>query len=635
MKKCIAPLIILVVLFSTLISASAETSKMEISFKLGSDTVNVNGKTMKTEKTFAQDGNVMVAAEIISQGFGANVQYNSTDKSVTVTYQDVTILLFIDQKKGMLNGKEISIASGPVLQGDVVMLPIKFIAESFGADCTFDGKTQEVKVIKEIAGDKSIKDFSLILKKTAKDKVGDSYYKWEMTFPKGLKISDRSFDGRNTSFEAMDGSYQIYINIYQNNHDTINSLMTTDLNYFSDYTLVSQGKVKKDNLEYSKSVFKSDYGVWQVRNYLSDQWVFELSLYMDDYEKYINSTVDKDILDTFSLGYQAESQLEDLSDISKEGFRKYEDKTLKFSVDVAPEWAKDEYSNKYNTIEFFDAVSDSSDFNNQFCVNMYSYETGFTLDHWVKNIYQNLQDYINPDYYKIIKEENGVINGVPCKKIYYSQNLPGETVYSCDVLLLGKHYKYNVFYYLNSATYENPQKLALFEKALNSFKFSEPDPQKVGSLMDPYDIEQTNEKILKSNAQYKWSMEISANYKPQEDNNDRDQAFYSNDRITMQLIVQKNIQLEGMIEYLDEDLAKGLKLGTHKEVDKKVINEKGTKVYQYTYLVEVNEVEVALQSYLLSKNGNLYVVDIACPKMYLSENHKKEMEEIWQSMKFD
>ncbi|WP_148133836.1 copper amine oxidase N-terminal domain-containing protein [Candidatus Formimonas warabiya] len=637
MKRLWIPIMVLLILFCSVISVSAESSTIELSFKLGSDTVSVNGKNVKTQATFMENGNVMVAADIFKEAFGADIQYKDAGKSVTIKYADTTITLYVDQKKAVLNGQEITIAQGPVMKGTIIMLPVKFIADSLGAECTFNSKTQEVKVIKEMAGDKSIKDFSLILKKTVKSQVGDSYYKWQMNFPKGLKISDRSFDGRHTNFESQDGTYVIYISVYDRADDTADSLMATDRDTYSDYTLVSQTTGKKDTSVYTKSVFKGDEDVWEVRNYLGDQWVLEVSLYMDSYEKYMNNGIDKEILDTFTLNYRAESQLEDLSDVSQEGFRKYEDKNLKFSLDVAPEWTKDEYYSKYNTIDFFDVARDSSESNSQFSVHMFSFPAGYTLDDWVKAMYQDFEENVNPDYYKIIKEENGTIKGIPCKKIYYTQNISGETVYSCDAFLIGKNYKYNVFYHVSAETYQDAKKLAKFERALNSFAFTEPDSKKVGPLMDPNDIEQPSSKIVKKNAQYKWSMEIPAYFTPLEDNNDQDSAFYGSDEtmLSVRLSVLKNVQLEAMIEYFDEEFAKGVKLGTNQEADKQLITAKGTKVYQYKYVVELDQTKVRVESYFLNKNGNLYVVDIFCPEFSLSQKHQQEMEEIWQSMKFE
>ncbi|MGE5632687.1 MAG: hypothetical protein ACM3TR_16595 [Caulobacteraceae bacterium] len=83
-----------------------------------------------------------------------------------------------------------------------------------------------MSVIKETATDNSIKDFSLLLKKTTKELVGDSYYNWSMRLPKDVKISYRSFNGSYNTFKSIDESYFLYLSVKElGANETLDTIM--------------------------------------------------------------------------------------------------------------------------------------------------------------------------------------------------------------------------------------------------------------------------------------------------------------------------------------------------------------------------------------------------------------------------
>ncbi|HEY9062203.1 MAG TPA: copper amine oxidase N-terminal domain-containing protein [Pseudobacteroides sp.] len=614
--------------------ASADSSTVEISFKVGDSVLKINGKDVKVQTPYVENGTTLVPVAVITQAFGADVKWNAAEKSVNITYGETLIKLVINDKTAYVNGTKSVLLKAPVIKNSVTMVPLAFISENFGADVSYEKNTKQITVSKVIAGDKSIKDYSLILKKTTKSKIGDSYYKWSMNLPKELRIADRNFDGTFTAFDALDESYSISVGIFDKDDDSLDTLMASLREDLSEYTLVSQSKKTKDGQEYSKTVYKGDQ-VIDVRYYIKGERVFKVTLYMDEYEKYIESSVYTDIVDSFTADYVENSSTEDLSDISKEGYRKYEDKKLKFSMNVSPEWFKLDNEKTPNVVEFYNGSKSNEDFNDSLNIDMYSTESGFTADDWVKKLLKDMEERYNPKYYNILKQEDGEISGAKCKKVFYTQKIGGDNIYSCDIFIVGKKYRYNVYYHIKSETYNNSKKLAEIENALSSFKFTEPDASKIGELMNPRDAEDNVSTINRQSTKYKWAVNLPVSWTADSINNNEDKVSYSLNMRSFSMIIVDEVPIDNFIAYLDDDFDKKLKVGTLKTTNKQILDEKGTKVYKYSSSRALGKEIIWIDSYILSKNGHLYVIDLTIPEAYLSEKNSKVLFDIWQSLKFE
>lgn len=631
--------VFLVVLFVFIgifsVNSLAESTTVEISFKVGDSVLKINGEDVKVEKPYVENGTTLVPVAVIARAFGADVKWNAAERSVNISYGETEIKLIIDKKTVYVNGTSSELLKAPTIKNNVTMVPLRFISENFGADVTYDNKTKEIFVSKVIAGDKSIKDFSLILKKTTKSKIGDSYYKWSMNLPKELRIADRSFDGTYTAFKSLDESYAITVGIFPKEDDTLDTLMASvreDLG--GSLTLVSQGKKVKNGQEYSKTVYKGE-GVIDVRYFIKGERIYKLILYAEDYNKYNSSTIYTDLLDSFTTDFAQNSSIEDLSDVSKNGYRKYEDKNLKFSMDVSPEWFKVDNESTPNVVAFYNSPESTKEYYDSLHIDMYSVEKGITAKDLVYRMVKEMQDEINPDYYKIFKQEDGELNGVKCSKLYYMQKVNGMDIYSCDIFIVGKNYKYNIYYHIASDTYNDKKKLEEIENALNSFKFTEPDATKIGELMDPNYYDDMDSTVKRQSKKYKWSVNLPTSWVADARGNNEDQVLYSSGLKVFTLVVKEGIAIEDFISISDEDIAKNLKLGTLKESKKEVLNEKETEVYKYVSTEVIRKEKFYVENYVLSKNDYLYIVTLSIPEANLSEKNKYLLDDIWKSMKFE
>jgi len=587
MKKVIVLLFLVILTFCVFSTAYADSvEKIEISFKVGDEILKINGEDVEVQKPFVVNGVTLVPLRVITEAFGAKVEWNGEEQSILLKYDNVEIKLVIGSKTAVVNGVETTMLEAPVLKDGVTMVPLRFITENFGADVTYIGETKEIIVVKEVVGVNSIRDFGLILKKTTKERIGDSYYNWSISFPKQLEIDYRSFDGRINRFSAKDDSYSLLLTISRHNGETIDSLHSEMLEDLSYYTILSQGKFKnEDGDEYIRFSSRDSSSAYEDRAYVKDGRIFAVSLTVNDYKNYTGSDEFKKLMDSFRLVFPKDDTTEDLSDVNSKNYRTYQDKTIGWSIEVPAEW--DFYSNSDvgNDISFDGTFADDGIFNNSVHVRMYSIEEGMTLDEFFKKEIEEINEYYNPELVKILEQKDSTINDIESKELLVSINYGDMTVYSKYIYVFGEKYRYVIWYSMEETEYNKSAARNKLEYAIKSFKFTEPKEDEVGVLTDPNFINTGSSLRKVSGNKYKWLFEIPSTWTPDGVINRETMAGYSYDKYAMRmtLSVLDNITYNDYIDYYENTLVKTATVtGMFSIVDSKTAYEKGAAIKKYT-----------------------------------------------------
>lgn len=84
-------------------------------------------------------GRVRVPIRFVSEKMGATVSWEQSTKTVTITREGLTIALQVDNPTVRVNGQEKTLDAPPVLSNDRVMVPLRYIAEIFGATVDWVG----------------------------------------------------------------------------------------------------------------------------------------------------------------------------------------------------------------------------------------------------------------------------------------------------------------------------------------------------------------------------------------------------------------------------------------------------------------------------------------------------------------
>ncbi|MCX7923895.1 MAG: copper amine oxidase N-terminal domain-containing protein [Clostridia bacterium] len=632
MKKIFSFLVMMVLCVGLLFNVAwAEATKVEVTFKIGDANYTVNGKTVKSEKPYEVRTVIFVPINIISEALGAELTTNKTDKSSTVKYNGLELKVFVGKKEATVDGKKVTLKEAPVIRNLVTMVPIEFMADNLGAEITTDEKIGKITFSKEIANPNSIKDYSMILKKTRKTMVGDSYYNWSMSLPKTLKIENRNFNGTNTGFTADDQSYMIDISIRDKNEDEdLDTIMEKELEFTKDYTILDYGKHESNGQEYLTFTYKDDKWVYEDRFFIKDEKVFVLELYIADPGSYSEKAGYMAVVNSFKLSYVKNGKIEDLSDVTGDGYRLYENKKLKWSAKILPEWEEVKEKNKENVVSFKNGEKA------EVYISMYSIEKGLTLEKWVEDEVKKINEEYNSKFVSVTKIEDGVIGDYKCKKVYTTMKYLGEEQYFCNIYMLGDKYRYIYGYVMDSDTYNDSKEKSKVDTMMDSFKFAQPNFKDVGQLIDPNKISITESyKKLKSK-EYKWYVEIPNSWSSTDEEKASEELLWynsSDNNMFFQLIVLDNADVREFISYFEEYQRKEYK--SLEIVKSETLMEKGTVVEKRVYSLSDGKSMNKQILYVLSKNGKVYVVAAGIAEIKDTEKNNKIIDTIWQSMKFE
>lgn len=116
------------------------------SFVIGSSTYVKNGVeyTMDVAPYISGDRTFM-PVRFVANSLGVsdnNILWDATAKTVTLIKGDKVVQLKIGSKSMLINGAAITMDVAPEIKSDRTMLPLRFIANAFGAEVTWDAATQ-------------------------------------------------------------------------------------------------------------------------------------------------------------------------------------------------------------------------------------------------------------------------------------------------------------------------------------------------------------------------------------------------------------------------------------------------------------------------------------------------------------
>ena len=127
---------------STLTYTFSETGKNAninrfVVMSIGSNMANVNNSNVSLEAApIVKSNRTFVPLRVIAEAFGAEVGYDEKTKKVTVKSEGNTLELTQDDKKLMINDKEKVMDVAPFVSNARVMVPVRFVAEELGFKVT-------------------------------------------------------------------------------------------------------------------------------------------------------------------------------------------------------------------------------------------------------------------------------------------------------------------------------------------------------------------------------------------------------------------------------------------------------------------------------------------------------------------
>ena len=124
------------------------SAKTVIKLIIGMGYISIDGKNILIDAPpYIKDGTTMVPLRVITEQFGASLDWNAADKRITLRRGDDIIICRIGRKDAVVNGKSTEMLQAPEITNDRTMVPIRFMSEMFGAKVEWDGETKTVTII--------------------------------------------------------------------------------------------------------------------------------------------------------------------------------------------------------------------------------------------------------------------------------------------------------------------------------------------------------------------------------------------------------------------------------------------------------------------------------------------------------
>lgn len=123
--------------------------KMTVSLSIGKKTVLINGLPSEKElevAPFIRNATTFVPIRFIAESFGAKVTWNQAVKGISIEWMEKKIEMQIGSKKALLNGKEVRMEQAPVIVNGTTFVPLRFVAEALSADVEWIPATRDIVI---------------------------------------------------------------------------------------------------------------------------------------------------------------------------------------------------------------------------------------------------------------------------------------------------------------------------------------------------------------------------------------------------------------------------------------------------------------------------------------------------------
>lgn len=111
----------------------------------------VNGSEINTDVSpMIVNSRTLVPMRAVLEALGADVSWVPTEKKAVITEHEHEIIMYADSDTASVNGENIKLDCPAKLVGGRVMIPVRFVAETLGADVSWDAAESKVIINKQM-----------------------------------------------------------------------------------------------------------------------------------------------------------------------------------------------------------------------------------------------------------------------------------------------------------------------------------------------------------------------------------------------------------------------------------------------------------------------------------------------------
>jgi hypothetical protein len=129
------------------IAVSVLSTKL-IQMQVGAKAALVNGQSIVLQVApFIRNGVTLVPLRFVAETFGITPAWDSVFQIIDLPLGARTVRLQIGQRFAAVDGKRVTLETAPVIAGGVTMVPLRFIADTLGADTQWEAATRTIIII--------------------------------------------------------------------------------------------------------------------------------------------------------------------------------------------------------------------------------------------------------------------------------------------------------------------------------------------------------------------------------------------------------------------------------------------------------------------------------------------------------
>ncbi|MBC8134381.1 MAG: copper amine oxidase N-terminal domain-containing protein [Fibrella sp.] len=128
-------------IFAALVSTIPAWAQDPIAVSVNGDFVSFPGQV-----PIQQNGRTLVPLRGVLEKIGATVRYSGPTKTIVATKGETKIELTLGERTASVGGKEVNLDVPAQALNGTTLVPLRFVAESLGADVRFDGAVKVIAI---------------------------------------------------------------------------------------------------------------------------------------------------------------------------------------------------------------------------------------------------------------------------------------------------------------------------------------------------------------------------------------------------------------------------------------------------------------------------------------------------------
>jgi hypothetical protein len=127
--------------------AEKTNESIQIMMVIGSKDAIYNGSPIKLDVApYINNGTTLVPLRVITDIFGAKLDWDAKEKKITITRDGKVIVCWIGKKQAFIDGKEITLNAAPEIKEGKTTVPLRFFSEAFGCEVHWDAKSKMITI---------------------------------------------------------------------------------------------------------------------------------------------------------------------------------------------------------------------------------------------------------------------------------------------------------------------------------------------------------------------------------------------------------------------------------------------------------------------------------------------------------